>query len=178
MIATKSHNMGGLNREAHLPTISKKEEENTRISGEEGHSRWKKSTGQKEEKRKEEARGLSSPFSFSKKERLKRKREIDAVLESGQKLANQYLVMIYRPNELDVSRLVVIVGRRFGKAHDRNRFKRYVREYFRLHKASWKRRIDMVVLPRKRLSEEFEKIRYRDVKTLLDDLMGSLRCNE
>jgi len=178
VIATKSHNMGGSNREAHLPAISKEEEENARISGEEGNPGWKKGAGQKEEKGKEAARGLSSPFSFSKRERLKRKREIDAVLESGQKLANQYLVVIYRPNELDVSRLAVIVGRKFGKAHDRNRFKRYVREYFRLYKASWKRRIDVVILPRKKLSEEFEKMRYRDVKALLDELMGSLRCNE
>ncbi|MDI3516364.1 MAG: ribonuclease protein component [Thermotogota bacterium] len=174
MIAEKSNNMGGWNREENLSTISKKKEKDPWISRQESNTRRQESSCQKEKEGKEAARSLSSPFSFSKRERLKRKRDIERVLEAGRKLSNQYLVVMYHPNELDVSRLAIIVGRKFGKAHDRNRFKRYIREYFRLHKSSWKRCVDLVVLPRKKLSEEFESMGYREIERILNDLLGSL----
>lgn len=53
-----------------------------------------------------------------------------------------------RTNGLEVSRLGITVTRKFGDAHRRNRFKRIVREAFRLSYARLKKGMDIVVKPR------------------------------
>jgi len=44
-------------------------------------------------------------------------------------------------------RIGIVVGRRFGRAVRRNRFKRLVREAFRLRQAEWPDGFDVVVRP-------------------------------
>jgi ribonuclease P protein component len=48
--------------------------------------------------------------------------------------------------EAPVSRLGLVVSKKVGKAHDRNRVKRLVREYFRTHRNDLVSRIDLVVV--------------------------------
>ena len=47
------------------------------------------------------------------------------------------------------SRLGLVVSRKVGKAHDRNRVKRLIREYFRLRRHGFEPPIDLVVVARK-----------------------------
>jgi len=43
--------------------------------------------------------------------------------------------MFVRPNELSHPRLGITVTRKFGKSHDRNKVRRWIREIFRLTKS-------------------------------------------
>ncbi len=80
--------------------------------------------------------------------RLRRKAEFDRVFDEGVRAAGRGILLIGRAAE-GASRLGVPCGRRFSKrAVDRNRFRRLVREAFRLERARWPKAIDLVVLPR------------------------------
>lgn len=59
-----------------------------------------------------------------------------------------YLVVDRRPNHLEKTRLGITVTKKFGKAHDRNRFKRIVREAFRLAYKILPPGLDINVKPR------------------------------
>ena len=67
---------------------------------------------------------MSRVYTFTRLERLSKRRDIDNVLKNGEKVNNDYITVLYLYNDMDISRLCIIVGKKFGKAHERNRFKR------------------------------------------------------
>lgn len=62
--------------------------------------------------------------------------------------AGKWIVVKVRPNNNQIPKLGITVTRRYGKAHDRNRFKRLVRESFRLSKNQFYTGLDILVIPR------------------------------
>ncbi len=60
----------------------------------------------------------------------------------------QWIIVDIRPNRKTYSQLGITVTRRFGKAHARNRFKRLVREAFRLSHQQYFHPYALVVKPR------------------------------
>lgn len=58
------------------------------------------------------------------------------------------IIVEVRPNQLLRTRLGVTVTKRFGKSHDRNRFKRVVREAFRLSVEKLIKGFDLNIRPR------------------------------
>lgn len=65
-----------------------------------------------------------------KYQRIKRKKEITAILKSGKRLYSGSLTIVTLPAE--EARMAVCVGKKFGKSVERNRIKRLLREAFRL----------------------------------------------
>jgi len=59
-----------------------------------------------------------------------------------------WIIIEARPNKSTLSRLGITVTRRYGKAHMRNRFKRVVREAFRLCQQEIKSGFDLNIKPR------------------------------
>lgn len=83
---------------------------------------------------------MSKPFSLSKNERLKSKKQIDALFLTGE----AFFVFPYKvkycfkatDNSITELKFAVSVPKKnFKKAVDRNRLKRLSREAYRLHKA-------------------------------------------
>lgn len=85
---------------------------------------------------------MSKPFSLTKNERLKSKKEIDALFLSGEAFFVYPFKVCYQVIDTRLAltcpmRVGVSVPKRiFKKAHDRNRIKRLIRESYRLQKST------------------------------------------
>lgn len=77
-------------------------------------------------------------FTFNKKERLKKRKEIDALFNSGKKLKENPVVLFWneRLEDDDIPfKMAFSVSQKLVKsAVNRNRIKRQMREIYRLHK--------------------------------------------
>lgn len=83
---------------------------------------------------------------FPKSARLRHEREIRAVMRSGRSRSGDLLRLLVHPNGLGRARLGIVVSRRLGGAVARNRWKRLLRETFRLRRhalPAW----DIVAIP-------------------------------
>lgn len=90
---------------------------------------------------------------FSKKERLRKRKEFQQVFDKGKSYGNDQLKIYALSNGNTVSRLGLVVGRKFGNSPRRNRFKRILREAYRLNKSLLSNGADIVVIPRPGLTE-------------------------
>jgi len=90
---------------------------------------------------------LNLRFTFRKHERISKQKEINAVFEKGEKFfKNGLLVYILKTNK-NYSRIAILISNKVEKsAVIRNKFKRRIREIFRLNKHKIKMPIDIVVV--------------------------------
>lgn len=86
---------------------------------------------------------------FSRKYRVRHRDEFAAVYARGAYAADQVLVVNACENSLDWPRLGLSVSRKVGNAVERNRWKRLIREAFRLRRSDLPAGVDLVVRPRK-----------------------------
>jgi len=88
------------------------------------------------------------PHSFDRRHRLLSSTDFDSVFSQGQRSADRFFTVLYRPNALNMPRLGFAISRKKVRhATDRNRLKRLVRESFRVRCAELPP-VDLVVLAR------------------------------
>ncbi len=85
-------------------------------------------------------------LTFAKKQRLVKNSQFRAVLDHRKRVSDGLLVMFVAPNDCSWPRLGVSVGKACGSAVVRNRFKRLIRETFRLSQEQWPAGWDVVVM--------------------------------
>ena len=84
---------------------------------------------------------------FGKNLRLKRREDISRLFDVGVRVSDEQMALLAAPNELDLPRFGVGVGKKHGSAVQRNRIKRLCREAFRLSRADMPPGWDYFVLP-------------------------------
>lgn len=77
---------------------------------------------------------VRSPLSFSKDERIAKRAEFRQIYEEGQKFFGKHVILFVRPGSSPRTRIGITATKKIGKAHDRNRLKRWVRETYRAHR--------------------------------------------
>lgn len=88
------------------------------------------------------------PNRFTKEMRLRKQREFEAVYEEGVRVRGGTLLVVARKNGLEYPRLGLSVSKKkMKRAADRNRFKRLVRESFRLKREKLPVGLDLIVIP-------------------------------
>jgi len=115
--------------------------------------------------------GSLNLHSLPRQERLRLERDFVRVFPEGVSLQNDLFTVIYRKNDLEFNRIAIVVRKKLGKAHDRNRIKRWVRESYRTMKPELAKGYDIVVIPRKTLSEILGTIDYHTIKEELKSLL-------
>lgn len=75
-------------------------------------------------------------FAFPKEARLVKRAEFLRVYERGKRIEGRFMTVFILPNDKPLQRVGITATKKaIGKAHDRNRAKRLLRETFRLSKA-------------------------------------------
>lgn len=91
--------------------------------------------------------------SFTRADRLLRRRDFEAVYSRGRRVSSRHFVMFVLPNGADRSRLGVTLSRKVGNAVTRNRARRCLREAFRRDQAIRCLGVDIVVQAVPRIAE-------------------------
>jgi ribonuclease P protein component len=98
---------------------------------------------------------------------LKTTAEFESVYEKGAKRSSRSFVLFTLPNELGRYRFGLTTPRKLGKAHERNRIRRRVREILRTVQPPSNAGFDVVVNPRRSVHERaFQELRS-ELLTLL-----------
>ena len=103
---------------------------------------------------------LQERFFLKKYERLRHRKDFDLAFRNGSRRQTKNFTIILRANGLEFSRLGVTVGKKVGNAVKRNRVKRYLREFFRLHKHKLPPSHDVVIIAKR----DAATLAYQDVR--------------
>jgi ribonuclease P protein component len=121
---------------------------------------------------------MNKPYSLGKADRLKSRKQIDVLFESGKKLNVFPFRLIYRmePGIGEIKAGFTVSSKNFPRAVDRNRIKRLSRESYRLQKNELESRI----LKNKNLLHLFfiytakEILPYTEISARLKQLLDKL----
>ena len=108
---------------------------------------------------------MNASAPFPRERRVRKKADFDRVYAGDAFAADSVLVVRGVLNERETTRLGLSVSRKVGNAVVRNRWKRRIREAFRLQFAELPGGLDLVVRPRKGATPVFA-----DIKTSLPKL--------
>jgi len=87
---------------------------------------------------------------FPKMQRLLRRQDFQNIRKSAKRrYCGKQIIIEFCENAMPFSRLGISVSKKFGKSYQRNRFKRIVREAYRLNSFQIPAGIDIHVRPRK-----------------------------
>lgn len=111
--------------------------EKTRFSRANGYQKRPRGNQTSPSERTQEINGSSLlDFSLPKDSRLRKRAEFLRVYDQGKRIEGRFMTVFILPNETEGQRLGVTATKKgIGKAHERNRAKRLLRETFRLSKA-------------------------------------------
>jgi ribonuclease P protein component len=99
--------------------------------------------------------------------RLRRNSDFQRVRRSGKFHASPLMVLAFLRNELDHSRFGIVVSKRVGKAVQRNKLKRRMREAMRLHLEQIKPGFDVILIARQSINQAG----YADIEQSLKILL-------
>ena len=87
-------------------------------------------------------------FGFPKAIRLLKRRQFVSIQRRSSRFVTDHFIVYARTSSSNVTQLGVTVSRKVGRAHRRNRMKRWLREVFRLNYASLPQGLQFVVVVR------------------------------
>ena len=92
---------------------------------------------------------VKGPFAFTKKERITQPQDFRRVMKCGRRISSRNFILFMHKNECVFHRLGIVAKKEIGPATFRNRMKRYIREFFRLHKHHVKGSYDFILMIKK-----------------------------
>ncbi len=90
-------------------------------------------------------------FVWPRAHRVQRRADFVLCYDANQRFFSKHFVLFVRKQEEDGWRAGFTVSRKMGNAIRRNKIKRVLREFFRLHGQNLPKGLDIVVVPKKNL---------------------------
>jgi ribonuclease P protein component len=106
------------------------------------------------------------PFAFPKTVRILKRYEFVEFYSFGKAVHSSGFVLVYKSGQYGRSRIGITVSRKVGNAVVRNRIKRRVREYYRLHSIAVRNSSDFHVIAKKPASA----LSFQQTVAMLDGL--------
>lgn len=102
---------------------------------------------------------------MNKKFIVRKNEEIQEIIKSNKKNVNKYFVIYYAKNDLNYNRFCISVGKKIGKAHTRNLYKRRIKDF--LMKNNINSSYDYVIILRTAIiGVPYEKLNIELIKVL------------
>jgi len=136
--------------ETNIPAQQKKTEEKPWFSG--SHENKKRSAHHQEQKTegtKKTCRLMSETLPLH--ERIRTKKEFLFLYKKGNRYRGRYFNLIYLSNDLNFSRMAVVVSKKVGGAVERNTIKRRMRTLFRRNKHLLRDPLDIILIANKEI---------------------------
>ena len=92
---------------------------------------------------------------------IRKNEEINLIIKKNNKVVNKYFVIYFDEKKNDNSRFCISVSKKFGKAHERNLYKRRIKDI--IMKNIMKTDKDYVII----LREQIKRLNYEDIKNNL-----------
>ncbi len=111
---------------------------------------------------------LNRSYPFPKAARILKRPHFQKIFRQGRRLTGLWIAIDYRLGYSNRPRLGITVSKKHGKAHDRNRFKRIVREAFRELHAELPPTLEMNITPRRSSPDICKAIILKEIQQLLE----------
>jgi ribonuclease P protein component len=109
-----------------------------------------------------------------KKTVLNRQKDFDAVYKKGKSQASRYVVLFYRKNDREYSRISFLASKKVGNSVERHRAVRLMREALRLSGKVISPGYDLILIARKPIIEVKLDDVMHSVKSVLNKTRGVL----
>lgn len=116
------------------------------------------------------AEGQGLGFSFRKSDRIRKRSEFLALDAEGLRVAVPWFLAVVAPSRSGRSRLGVTVSRRIGRAVERNRIRRVVREFFRLNRQMLGGPWDVHVIARREAAGQANRMLFAALQELFEKI--------
>jgi ribonuclease P protein component len=109
-------------------------------------------------------------FSFKKEDRILKRSEFLELTRFGRRFQNDGFIVFIKPGEGNGPRLGITVTRKVGKAAQRNRIKRRVREFFRLNRQHLNQNWDINIVAKSKAADLSPEKVYSFLQDLFDQI--------
>ena len=99
-----------------------------------------------------------SNFRFTRHHRLTKRSDFDLIFQRGRVVADATLVIHGIHSETARSRIGISISKKVGNAPTRNRWKRLIREAYRLQQHQLPNHLQLVVRPKKGAKPDFHQV--------------------
>lgn len=122
--------------------------------------------------------GSKPGFTYPRSRRITHRRQYLACYQTGKRLHSSRFLLFVRKRENDGCglRFGTAVSKKIGKAVQRNRVKRLLREFFRYHQNALSADLDIVVVPKRhiRVKELNYSLVEQELQPVLDKVQKSV----
>lgn len=105
---------------------------------------------------------------MNEKLRIKSKIEFENIITTGKKKSNQFFTIYNKERKLEFPRFGVTLGKKFGNAVHRNKYKRILREIIRNNQKKFENSFDYIIIMKKTCEGLNYKVIENNLLTLIN----------